>query len=135
VCCGDEYSVPTPYSFCDRCFSGKCRRCKMRVRAAIRGPGFQSDGRASAVDAMRLGLRRLAQWAGDGAHFTKSPNRSTVAPRVNSLDRQGRNSRAKRAHVGNGDPRDSHFYVASSLAAGRNLASPKATGGTTPSRC
>jgi hypothetical protein len=29
-----SYSGPSPYPFCELCFSGECRRCKMRVREA-----------------------------------------------------------------------------------------------------
>jgi hypothetical protein len=51
---------------------------------------------ARAVDALRLGLRWLATSHVMRAHFTRCPNRPAGLPQVNSLDRRGKNSKAKR---------------------------------------
>ena len=97
VCCGAEYSGPSAYPFCDRCFSGDCQRCKRRVREAIRGPGCPSGGRPPA-------RRMQCGWGCGGwltgqemrAHFTKCPKRPVASPPMNHLDGRNRNCKAKR---------------------------------------
>jgi hypothetical protein len=80
VCCCGEYSGPSPYPFCDLCFWGE-----------VQDAGSGSDSRtgisvrrapASAVDAMRLGLRRLAHQPRDARALHKMPEAAgTLRPR------------------------------------------------------
>ena len=44
MCCDVPYDGFARYPFCDRCFSGRCRRCASRVRESILSP-FHLIGR------------------------------------------------------------------------------------------
>jgi hypothetical protein len=57
----------------NRCVSGQCRRCKRRVRELSRGRIRLHRTSPSGVDAVRLGLRRLAHWAPDARTLYKMP--------------------------------------------------------------
>jgi hypothetical protein len=82
VCCDVPYDGFARYPFCDRCFSGRCRRCASRVRESILSP-FHLIGRPR-------GPQMACGW-GCGAclterqmrtHFTICPKRPAISDHV-----------------------------------------------------
>ncbi len=108
VCCDVPYDGFARYPFCDRCFSGRCRRCVSRVRESILSP-FHLIGRPR-------GPQMACGW-GCGAcltehqmrtHFTICPKRPAISDHVRrasphraagsgQTNKRLRRSKAKRA--------------------------------------
>jgi hypothetical protein len=74
VCCAAEYSGPSPYPFCYRCFAGDCRRCRMRVRAKrFADRDFSPTGACERGGCHAAGVRWLAHQPRDAHTPYKMP--------------------------------------------------------------
>jgi len=77
ACCGVPYDGFARYPFCDRCFSGRCKRCASRVQESLRG-SLILNGRPPGPK-MLCGWRCGAWLSAHQmrAHFTICPKRPT----------------------------------------------------------
>lgn len=106
VCCGVPYFGFARYPFCDRCFSGRCRRCASRVRESILRPFNLIERPRGPQMPCGWGCGACLTEHQMRAHFRKCPKGPALSDAVRrvSADLLAGIERAKRSKASRGRP-------------------------------